>query len=72
MLIEVAEKPGKPARHRHAQFPVGIGIEIIYNQLIDADVMSNPDGKAGIAFDQPFNTDQLNAALESRLATLAA
>ncbi|WP_374138510.1 MULTISPECIES: hypothetical protein [unclassified Sphingomonas] len=50
----------------------GIGIEIIDNQLIDADVMSNPDGKAGIAFDQPFNTDQLNAALESRLATLAA
>ncbi|OYY63441.1 hypothetical protein [Sphingomonas sp. 28-62-11] len=65
------KKPGKPARHRHAQFPVGIGIEIIDNQLIDADVMSNPDGKAGIAFDQPFNKERLNAALESRLARVA-
>jgi hypothetical protein len=34
--------------------------------------MWNRDGKAGIAFDQPFNMDQLNAVVESRLARLAA
>ena len=47
-------------------------IEVIEGQMLAARVMWNRDGKAGIAFDQPFNTDVLNAALESRLARLAA
>ncbi len=47
-------------------------IEVIEGQMLGARVMWNRDGKAGIAFDQPFNTDVLNAALESRLARLAA
>ncbi|OYX38473.1 bifunctional diguanylate cyclase/phosphodiesterase [Sphingomonas sp. 32-62-10] len=47
-------------------------IEVIEGQMLNARVMWNRDGKAGIAFDQPFNTDVLNAALESRLARLAA
>lgn len=45
---------------------------MIKGQMLSARVMWNRDSKAGIAFDQPFNTDLLNAALGSRLARLAA
>ncbi len=47
-------------------------IEILEGQMLPARVMWNREGKVGIAFDQLFNMDQLNAALESRLARLAA
>jgi EAL domain-containing protein (putative c-di-GMP-specific phosphodiesterase class I) len=49
-----------------------VEIEVIEGQMLGAQVMWNRDGKAGIAFDQPFNMDQLNAVVESRLARLAA
>lgn len=47
-------------------------IEILEGQMLLARVMWNREGKVGIAFDRLFNMDQLNAALESRLARLAA
>lgn len=47
-------------------------IELVDGQMFAGTVTWNREGKAGIAFNEPFNMARLNAPVESRLARLVA